>query len=160
MSVAAQTRSGVRVNDYDVIVVGAGFSGLYALHRLRKLGFSTRVLDRGSGVGGTWFWNRFPGARCDIESVDYCYSFSPELLADWTWMERYAAQPEILRYLQHVADRFGLRPDIQFGTRVASLHYTAETNAWQVSTDAGETVSARYCVLAVGNLSEPKPPPL
>ena len=139
--------------DIDVAIVGAGFSGLYMLHRLRGRGLRVRVFEQGADVGGTWYWNRYPGARCDIESVDYCYSFSPELLADWTWTERYAAQPEILRYLQHVADRFGLRPDIQFGTRVTSLHYAAETNAWQVSTDAGETVSARYCVLAVGNLS-------
>ena len=104
--------------DYDVIVVGAGFSGLYALYRLRGLGFSARVLERGSGVGGTWFWNRYPGARCDIESVDYCYSFSEELLDEWTWTERYAAQPEILRYLNHVADRFDLRRDIQLDTEV------------------------------------------
>jgi cation diffusion facilitator CzcD-associated flavoprotein CzcO len=142
-----------------VAIVGAGFSGLYMLHRLRGRGLRVRVFEAGADVGGTWYWNRYPGARCDIESVDYCYSFSPELLADWTWTERYAAQPEILRYLQHVADRFALRPDIQFGTRVTSLHYDAETNAWQVSTDAGERLTARYCVLAVGNLSRAKPPP-
>ena len=145
--------------DLDVAIVGAGFSGLYMLYRLRGRGLRVRVFERGADVGGTWYWNRYPGARCDIESVDYCYSFSPELLADWTWTERYAAQPEILRYLQHVADRFGLRPDIQFGTRVMSLHYDAETNAWQVSTDAGERLTVRYCVLAVGNLSSAKPPP-
>src|ERR1700747_2094808 len=102
--------------DLDVAVVGAGFSGLYMLHRLRGLGLRARVFERGADVGGTWFWNRYPGARCDIESVDYCYSFSAELLADWTWTERYATQPEILRYLQHVADRFGPRPHTQFGT--------------------------------------------
>jgi phytoene dehydrogenase-like protein len=106
-----------------VAVVGAGFAGLYMLHRLRGLGLSARVFERGSDVGGTWFWNRYPGARCDIESVDYCYSFSGELLADWAWTERYATQPEILRYLRHVADRFDLRRDIQTGTRVTSLRY-------------------------------------
>src|SRR5277367_6791007 len=142
----------------DVVVVGAGFAGLYALHKLRTQGLSVRVLEAAPELGGTWYWNRYPGARCDIESVDYCYSFSSELLADWTWTERYAAQPEILRYLQHVADRFGLRPDIQFGTRVTSLHYDEAGNRWLVSTAAGELVSARYCVLAVGNLSSAKQP--
>jgi glutamine synthetase/cation diffusion facilitator CzcD-associated flavoprotein CzcO len=147
-----------REPDLDVAVVGAGFAGLYMLYRLRRQGLRVRVFEAGADVGGTWYWNRYPGARCDIESVDYCYSFSPELLADWTWTERYATQPEILRYLQHVADRFGLRPDIQFGTRVRSLHYEATGNRWLVRTDAGETVSARYCVLAVGNLSSAKRP--
>jgi cation diffusion facilitator CzcD-associated flavoprotein CzcO len=144
--------------DVDVAVVGAGFAGLYMLHRLRRLGLRARVFEQGTDVGGTWYWNRYPGARCDIESVDYCYSFSAELLADWTWTERYAAQPEILRYLQHVADRFGLRPDIQLGTRVTSARYDEPSNRWLVSTDAGEVVSARYCVLAVGNLSSVKRP--
>lgn len=139
--------------DIDVAVVGAGFAGLYMLHRLRELGLRARVFERGGDVGGTWFWNRYPGARCDIESVDYCYSFSPELLAGWTWTERYAAQPEILRYLRHVADRFDLRRDIQTGTRVASLRYDEPGSRWLVSTDAGGVVSARHCVLAVGNLS-------
>jgi cation diffusion facilitator CzcD-associated flavoprotein CzcO len=150
-------RSGAPV-DVDVAVVGAGFSGLYMLHRLRGLGLRARVFERGSGVGGTWFWNRYPGARCDIESVDYCYSFSPELLAGWTWTERYATQPEILRYLGHVADRFGLRQDIQLSTRVTALRYEAPGTRWLVYTDAGEVVAARYCVLAVGNLSSVKSP--
>ena len=97
------------MTDVDAIVVGAGFSGLYTLHRLRELGLSAVVLERGRGVGGTWYWNRYPGARCDIESIDYCYSFSRELLEEWEWTERYATQPEILRYLEHVADRFDLR---------------------------------------------------
>jgi cation diffusion facilitator CzcD-associated flavoprotein CzcO len=144
--------------DIDVAVVGAGFAGLYMLHRLRELGLRARAFERGGDVGGTWFWNRYPGARCDIESVDYCYSFSPELLAGWTWTERYAAQPEILRYLQHVADRFDLRRDIQTGTRVTSLRYDEPGNRWLVSTHAGEGVSARHCVLAVGNLSSVKRP--
>jgi len=147
-----RVRSGATV-DIDVAVVGAGFSGLYMLHRLRGLGLRTRVFERGSDVGGTWYWNRYPGARCDVESVDYCYSFSGELLAEWTWTERYATQPEILRYLSHVADRFGLRRDIQFSTRVTAVRYDAPGNRWLVSTDAGEVVTARYCVLAVGCLS-------
>src|SRR5437764_7706244 len=96
-------------DQFDVVVVGAGFAGLYMLHRLRGLGLTARVFERGADVGGTWYWNRYPGARCDIESVDYCYSFSPGLLAEWVWTERYATQPEILRYLRHVAGRFGLR---------------------------------------------------
>ncbi len=144
--------------DIDVAVVGAGFAGLYMLHRLRGLGLRTRVFERGADVGGTWFWNRYPGARCDIESVDYCYSFSDGLLAEWTWTERYASQPEILRYLHHVADRFDLRRDIQLNTNVTSLHYDEPGNRWLVSTDAGEVVSARHCVLAVGNLSAAKRP--
>jgi cyclohexanone monooxygenase len=143
-----------------VAVVGAGFAGLYMLHRLRGLGLSARAFERGLDVGGTWFWNRYPGARCDIESVDYCYSFSGELLADWTWTERYATQPEILRYLHHVSDRFDLRRDIQTGTGVTSLRYDEPGNRWLVGTDTGEVVSARHCVLAVGNLSAQKRPDL
>ena len=144
--------------DLDVAVVGAGFAGLYLLHRLRGLGLRVRVLEQGADVGGTWFWNRYPGARCDIESVDYCYSFSDDLLAGWTWTERYATQPEILRYLHHVADRFDLRRDIQCGTRVTSARYDEPGNRWLVSTDAGEVISARYCVMAVGCLSSVKRP--
>jgi cyclohexanone monooxygenase len=144
--------------DIDVAVVGAGFAGLYMLYRLRGLGLRARVFERGSDVGGTWFWNRYPGARCDIESVDYCYSFSSELLREWTWTERYAAQPEILRYLHHVADRFDLRRDIQLGTSVTSLRYDEPGSRWLVSTSDGELISARHCVLAVGNLSSVKRP--
>ena len=103
---------------YDVVVVGAGFAGMYMLHRLRGQGFSVRVYEQGDGVGGTWYWNRYPGARCDVESMQYSYSFSDELQQEWDWSERYAPQPEILRYANHVADRFNLRPDIQFSTRV------------------------------------------
>jgi cation diffusion facilitator CzcD-associated flavoprotein CzcO len=150
------TRSG-RTVDIDVAVVGAGFAGLYMLHRLRGLGLRARVFERGADVGGTWFWNRYPGARCDIESVDYCYSFSRELLAEWAWTERYATQPEILRYLRHVADRFDLRRDIQLGTRVSSLRYDEPGGRW-LATAGDEVVSARYCVLAVGNLSSAKRP--
>jgi cyclohexanone monooxygenase len=144
--------------EFDAIVVGAGFAGLYTLYRLREMGLSVRVLERGDGVGGTWFWNRYPGARCDIESIDYSYSFSTELLDDWQWTERYAAQPEILRYLNHVADRFDLRRDIQLETRVESAHYDSGTNRWTVTTDAGEALRAQYCIMAVGNLSSVKRP--
>jgi cyclohexanone monooxygenase len=105
---------------YDVVIVGAGFAGLYMLHRLRELGFSARVYEAGAGVGGTWYWNRYPGARCDVESLEYSYTFSDALRREWQWTERYAAQPEILRYLNHVADRFDLRRDIQFKTKVTS----------------------------------------
>jgi cyclohexanone monooxygenase len=142
----------------DALVVGAGFSGLYALHRLRELGLSVRLVERGAGVGGTWYWNRYPGARCDIESVDYQFSFSDELLEEWDWSERYAAQPEILRYLEFVADRLDLGRDIELETSVTAARYDEERNAWQVVTDRGE-YDACYLVLAVGNLSTAKPPP-
>jgi cyclohexanone monooxygenase len=107
----------------DALVVGAGFSGLYMLHRLRGLGLAARVYEAGDGVGGTWFWNRYPGARCDVESLLYSYSFSPELEQEWRWTERYPTQPEILAYLNHVADHFDLRRDVRFGTRVAAAHF-------------------------------------
>jgi cation diffusion facilitator CzcD-associated flavoprotein CzcO len=137
----------------DVVVVGAGFGGLYALHRLRGLGLSVRVYEAGSGVGGTWFWNRYPGARCDVESLEYSYSFSPELEQDWDWSERYAPQPEILRYINHVADRFDLRRDIQVDTRVTAAAFDETTGRWQITTDRGDDVSARFCVMATGCLS-------
>ena len=108
--------------DFDAVVVGAGFGGLVMLHRLRERGFRTRVFEAGSGIGGTWFWNRYPGARCDIESMEYSYQFSEELQQEWEWSERYATQPEILRYIEHVADRFDLRRDIQLDTRVRAAH--------------------------------------
>jgi cyclohexanone monooxygenase len=144
--------------ELDAIVVGAGFSGLYMLHKLRGLGLGVRVLEKGAGVGGTWFWNRYPGARCDIESIDYAYSFSDELLEEWEWSERYAAQPEILRYLNHVADRFDLRRDIQPHTRVVRAHYDEQTNRWVVATEAGERFLAQFCIMAVGCLSSIKRP--
>ena len=137
----------------DAVIVGAGFAGLYMLHRLRALGLSVRVYEAGTGVGGTWYWNRYPGARVDIESVEYSYSFSPELDAEWVWSERYATQPELLRYLNHVADRFDLRGDIQLETRVETAHFDEAANRWRLTTDAGETVSARWCVMATGVLS-------
>ena len=143
---------------YDVVIVGAGFAGLYMLHRLRELGFSARVYEAGGGVGGTWYWNRYPGARCDVESLEYSYSFSEELRREWQWTERYAAQPEILRYLNHVADRFDLRRDIQFETKVTSATFNESENRWAIETDRGPLVSARFCVMATGCLSAAKVP--
>ena len=137
--------------DLDVIVVGAGFAGLYMLHRLRGAGFRTRVFEAGDGVGGTWYWNRYPGARCDVESMEYSYSFSDELQQEWEWTERYAGQPEILRYANHVAERFGLRRDITFNTRVTGAVF--DQNRWLVTTDSGESVSAPFVVMATGCLS-------
>ncbi|MBJ7412579.1 MAG: NAD(P)/FAD-dependent oxidoreductase [Phenylobacterium sp.] len=149
---------GAQGGAYDVAIVGAGFSGLYMLHRLRELGLSARVFEAGPSVGGTWYWNRYPGARVDIESQEYCYSFSPELDAEWTWSERYAAQPELLAYLNHVADRFDLRPDIQLETRVTAAHYDEAARRWTVTTDRGERVTARHVVMATGCLSVAKEP--
>ena len=142
----------------DAVIVGAGFAGLYMLHRLRSLGFSARVYEAGTGAGGTWFWNRYPGARCDVESLEYSYSFSEELDREWQWSERYASQPEILRYLNHVADRFHLRRDIQFDTRVNSAHFDESTNLWNIHTDRRPPVSARFCIMATGCLSAAKTP--
>jgi cyclohexanone monooxygenase len=143
---------------YDVVVVGAGFSGMYMLHRLRGLGFSARVFEQGSGVGGTWYWNRYPGARCDVESMQYSYSFSDELQQEWCWSERYAPQPEILKYANHVADRFDLRRDIQFNIRIESCVFDENANIWSVTTSDGRTVTARFVVLATGCLSNARKP--
>src|ERR687884_868642 len=121
----------MNATNYDAIIVGAGFSGLYMLHRLRGLGLSARVYERGTGVGGTWYWNRYPGARCDVESVEYSYQFSPELQQEWDWSERYAAQPELLRYANHVADRYDLRRDIRFDTRVRSATFEEGAGRWR-----------------------------
>jgi cyclohexanone monooxygenase len=148
----------MRTKQLDALVVGAGFSGLYALHRLRELGLSVRLVERGGGVGGTWYWNRYPGARCDIESVDYQFSFSQELLDEWEWTERYAAQPEILRYLDFVADRLGVRRDIVLDTSVTAARYDEEADRWRVTTDGGIGYEAGFLILAVGNLSSPKHP--
>ena len=138
---------------YDAIIVGAGISGLYLLHRLRALGLSVLVLDQAGGVGGTWFWNRYPGARCDIESMTYSYSWSHELEQEWTWSERYAGQAEILAYLEHVADRFDLRRDIQLGTRVVEASWDDEDGSWSIAADDGERRSARFLIMATGCLS-------
>ncbi len=138
---------------YDVIVVGAGFAGVYALHKLRGLGQTVRVFEAGSGIGGTWFWNRYPGARCDIESMEYSYQFSAELQQEWEWTERYATQPEILNYINHVTDRFDLRGDIQLNTRVDSAHFDESTNRWAVNTSDGGEFDAKYVIMATGCLS-------
>ena len=142
----------------DAAVIGAGFAGLYMLHRLRGLGFSARGFEGGSGVGGTWYWNRYPGARCDVESLEYSYSFSEELEKEWKWTERYASQPEILRYLNHVADRFDLRRDIQCDTRVTAAAFDENANRWNLETNRGERISAKFCILATGCLSAAKIP--
>jgi len=154
-----QARKGeVRAAGYDVIIVGAGFGGMYMLHRLRELGLSARILEAATGVGGTWYWNRYPGARCDVESMQYSFSFSPALQQEWSWSERFAGQPEILAYANHVADRFDLRRDIQFETRVTAAHYDEETRRWQILTNGGERFSAQFCVMATGCLSTAKLP--
>jgi cyclohexanone monooxygenase len=156
---ATQLISGKSQADaYDVVVVGAGFAGMYMLHRLRGLGFSVRVYEQGSGVGGTWYWNRYPGARCDVESMQYSYSFSDELQQEWDWSERYAPQPEILKYANHVADKYNLRADIQFGARVDRAAFDEDENIWSVATSDGKTVAAKFVVLATGCLSNARMP--
>ncbi len=151
-------RNGNPILELDALVVGAGFAGLYMLHRLRGLGFSARVIEAASGVGGTWYWNRSPGARCDIESLEYQFGFEDDLPREWKWTERYAAQPEILQYLNHVADRFDLRRDIQFDTRVTTAHFDGSTSRWAITTDRGDQIRARHLVMATGCLSAARVP--
>jgi cyclohexanone monooxygenase len=146
------------VEAYDVIVIGAGFSGMYLLYRLRQSGFSVKVLEQGGDVGGTWYWNRYPGARCDVESMQYSYSFSEELQQEWNWSERYAPQPEILKYAQHVADRFHLRSDIAFNTRVDRAAFDENSKIWEISTSDGRIARAQFVVLATGCLSNARVP--
>jgi cyclohexanone monooxygenase len=143
---------------FDAIIVGAGFAGLYMLYRLRKLGLTARIYEAGDGVGGTWYWNRYPGARCDAESLAYSYSFSPELEQEWQWTERYPTQPEILRYVEHVTDRFDLRRDIRFQRRVISARYDEAGRTWHLTTEQGDRASAPICVMATGCLSVPQLP--
>nr|WP_289015850.1 NAD(P)/FAD-dependent oxidoreductase [uncultured Methylobacterium sp.] len=150
----AETLAAGPVRRYDAIIVGAGFSGLYQLYQLRdRLGLSVRILEAADGVGGTWYWNRYPGARCDSESHYYCYSFSRELDEEWQWTERYPEHTEIRRYLDHVADRFGLRSDIQLGTRVTGAAFDDHAGRWTITTQAGERFEARFLITAVGCLS-------
>jgi cation diffusion facilitator CzcD-associated flavoprotein CzcO/acetyl esterase/lipase len=158
--VEATPRRGAETDalDVDVVVVGAGFAGLYMLFHLRRLGFSAQGIEGADDVGGTWYWNRYPGARCDIESIDYSYSFDPELQVAWQWSERYATQPEILRYLGHVADKHDLRRDIRFSTRVAAARWDDDASLWRVRTDRGDEFRCRFVVMASGCLSIPKPP--
>ena len=142
--------------DYDVVIIGAGFSGLYQLHRLRdELGLSVKVIEKADDVGGTWYWNRYPGARCDSESHIYCYSFNDELLEEWEWSERYPAQPEVLDYLRFAADQLDLRQDIDFGTKVTSAAFNENSGSWEINTDSGSDVTSQFLVTAVGCLSEP-----
>jgi cation diffusion facilitator CzcD-associated flavoprotein CzcO len=143
---------------FDAVIVGAGFAGMYMLHRLRGMGLSVRVLEAGSCVGGTWYWNRYPGARCDVESMQYSYQFSEELQQEWIWSERYAPQPEILRYANHVADRFDLRRDIQFDTRVHSATFDEAEDRWVLEVGNGERVIATHCIMATGCLSSANMP--
>ena len=144
--------------DFDAVIIGAGVSGLYQLYRLRQLGLKVRVFETGSGVGGTWYWNRYPGARFDSESYTYGYSFSPELLEEWTWGERFAPQPETERYLNYVTDRFDLRRDIRFNSRVTAAHYSDKTRTWEIELEDGQRCTARFLVTAIGVLSAPTMP--
>ena len=140
--------------DFDAVIIGAGFAGLGMLQRLREeLGMSAQVYETGTDVGGTWYWNRYPGARCDSESYIYCFSFSDELLQDWNWSGKYPEQPEILSYLSHVADRFDLRRNIQFNTKVTSAKFNEDTNLWEVETDQGDHVTARFLITGIGCIS-------
>ena len=144
--------------DHDAIIIGAGMSGLYQLYRLRELGMRVRVFEAGTGVGGTWYWNRYPGARFDSESYSYSYSFSRELLKEWNWSEHFAGQPETERYINHVADKFDLRRDIQFRSRVASAHWQEATRSWDVTLEDGSRHGARFLITAIGPLSAPTMP--
>ncbi len=144
--------------DFDVVVVGAGFGGVYAAYKVRELGLTVRVIERGTDVGGTWYWNRYPGARCDAPSMQYSYQFSDELQQEWSWSEVYASQPEILRYLRHVVDRFDLRGLMQFETGVTRAAFDESTETWRVETDRGDSFVARYCIMATGCLSSRNEP--
>ncbi len=144
--------------DLDILIIGAGFAGMYMLYRMKKLNLKVLAIESASDVGGTWYWNRYPGARCDVESVEYSYSFSEELQQDWQWTHRFSDQPEILKYANHVADRFELRPDIKFDTKVISANYNSESKLWEVVTDKGDLYFSRFCIMATGTLSAPNDP--
>jgi len=155
---SSETTDRAATQHVDVAVVGAGFAGLYLLHKLRKAGFSAVAIEEANDVGGTWYWNRYPGARCDIQTIDYSYTFDPELENAWQWSEKYATQPEILRYLGFVADRYDLRRDIRFGEKVTGANWDQAAEGWRLTTDKGTTISCRYYIMATGCLSAPKPP--
>ncbi|MGD0104710.1 MAG: NAD(P)/FAD-dependent oxidoreductase [Rhodopila sp.] len=156
---APQTTPGQTTpGEYDAIIIGAGMSGMYQLYRLRELGLRVKVLEAGTGVGGTWYWNRYPGARFDSESYSYAFSFSQELLDEWDWSEHFSGQPETLRYLNHVADKFDLRRDIQFRSRVASAHYEDNTGTWDLTLEDGSQFRSRFLITAIGPLSAPTMP--
>ncbi|MDC0573031.1 NAD(P)/FAD-dependent oxidoreductase [Luminiphilus sp.] len=151
-------RHDTETSEVDMVVVGAGFAGLYMIHRARQSGLTVQCFEVGEQVGGTWYWNRYPGARVDIECVEYSYSFSKELEQEWDWSERYAGQPEIERYANHVADRFDLRRNIAFNTRVNAAHYDQSSQRWRVTTDSGDNISSRFCIMATGLISAPIEP--
>lgn len=144
--------------DYDVVIIGAGFAGMYQLHKLRQMGMSAHIFETGDDVGGTWYWNRYPGARVDIESMEYSYSFDDALQQEWRWKERYAPQPELLEYARHVCDRYDLARDISFSTRVNKLAWDDDARSWTVSTSDGKSTTARYVIAATGCLSRPSEP--
>lgn len=146
--------------EFDVVVVGAGMCGIYALKVLREQGLRVLVIERGTGVGGTWFWNRYPGARCDIPSMEYSFGFDPELEQEWQWTEHFASQPEIERYLNHITDRYDLRPDIRLGSGVQAMEFDEAANRWHLTTEDGAQFTARFCVMATGGLSAPNRPHL
>ncbi len=154
----SERKIGREANDLDAIVVGGGFAGLYALYRLRRMGLRAQILEAGGNIGGTWFWNRYPGARCDVESLEYSYSFSDELQQEWVWPERFAAQPDILRYINHVADRLALRQFILTEARVVSATFDRGTDLWTVTIASGEVFRAPFCIMGTGNLSLPRVP--
>ena len=145
-------------SDFDVLIIGGGVAGLYLLYRLRGLGLSVLAFEAGANVGGTWYWNRYPGCRCDVESLEYSYSFASDLQQEWSWPERYGTQPEILKYINHVTERFSLRRDIRFNTRIRSAIFCRRKVLWTLTTDSGENIRAPYCVMATGNLSSPQTP--
>lgn len=147
------------VLDFDAVVVGAGFAGMYLIHHLRQKGLSVRAYETASDVGGTWYWNRYPGARVDVVSMEYSFQFSAELQQEWNWGEKYSPQPELLNYANHVADRFNLRKDIRFETRVTAATFDEDTGLWTIVTDRGETVRSQLFILATGILSVPNMPP-
>src|SRR5210317_460614 len=138
---------------YDLIIIGAGFAGLYSLFKAKSSQLNAIVIERGSNVGGTWYWNRYPGARCDVESMQYSYQFSKELQEDWEWTEKYATQPEILKYANHVADRFNLRKDIIFNTEIKSAKFNEENNCWELKNHDNKMLKAKFCIMATGCLS-------
>ena len=158
MSASSEAQSATPALDFDVIVIGAGLSGMYQLYRLRELGLRVRVFETGTDVGGTWYWNRYPGARFDSESYSYGYSFSKELLEEWEWSEHFAGQPETLRYCQFVAQKFDLRRDIQFRSRVVAATWREPTRSWHVTLEDGGEFSTRFLVTAIGPLSTPTLP--
>ena len=158
MSVSENAGGKANQERFDAIIIGAGFAGMYMLHTLRRMGLSVRVYERGDDVGGTWYWNRYPGARCDLESMEYSFSFDDKLQQDWDWQEKYGTQPELLKYAGHVADRFDLRRDIVFETRITAASYDGEARSWRLTTDKGETATASHLILATGNLSTPQFP--